>query len=391
MPEPLNPASPANPTPASPTNPAPAARPRLDRPCLVRSFAGTALDLGRFEAGLILDRDTPRHRLLRESWGSVEGGAARGGAAASTRLREGEALLETLARVDPPLVDENRGLAEGLGLRPEAIASFWARRTPAPERAGCTLFAVSDPHHQRTLLGRNFDLRVEDIERRLLICRPTGGGSSSRAPDPGAGSGGASIGGCGGLIGRLDGVNDRGLAAAAAEVFVDDAKAFWGPAGPPAGALDCGLVLRIILDRCATVDEAVALARDIPQWTAFNFLVADRTGAMAVIEYAGQQTQVRRPLGGGSPPGRASADTGPARVAATNHYESPPLRGFSRDGSLTHRRYARLLEALRDLDRPGAVTPEAIHLSPGRPDLNPYRPFEVGGSVAYAEELPVVV
>jgi len=319
------------------------------------------------------------------------------------RLREGEAVLATLARLDPDLVDEHLGLADGLGCRPETIAALWARRTPAPERAGCTLFAAADPRHQRTLVGRNFDLRVEDIERRLLIYRPSresiGEGSGPAAGEPSR----AAIGGCGGLVGRLDGVNGRGLAAAAAEVFVDDPGAFWGPAGPPAGALDCSLVLRIILDRCATVGEAVALAREVPQWTAFNFLVADRTGDMAVVEYAGPWTQVRRPRLGGS------------HIAATNHYESPSLRGCSRNGSLTHRRYTRVLEALGAIE---AVTPETfegilsspgvhqrhitlwsivldpgdglIYLAPGRPDRNPYRRFEVDGRTAYAEEISVI-
>ncbi len=50
-----------------------------------------------------------------------------------------------------------------------------------------------------------------------------------------------------------------------------------------------------------------------------------------------------------------------------------------------HQRHITLWSTV--LDPAAGVT----HLSPGRPDLNPYRPFEVGGSVAYAEEIPVVI
>ena len=80
----------------------------------------------------------------------------------------------------------------------------------------------------------------------------------------------------------FDGMNERGLAVAMAQVPA--ARSASGER--PAGSLG---VMRLVLDEAATVEEAVAIFRrtaiDFCGGPPLHYLVADATGASAVVEY----------------------------------------------------------------------------------------------------------
>jgi predicted choloylglycine hydrolase len=90
----------------------------------------------------------------------------------------------------------------------------------------------------------------------------------------------------------FDGMNDQGLTVGLAQV--PDAEL---PARTPGRTLvGTTRIIRLMLDRAATVDEAVALMRrydveftDGPQ---VHYLIADRSGRSVVVEYGGGRLHV---------------------------------------------------------------------------------------------------
>ncbi|MGH7213573.1 MAG: C45 family autoproteolytic acyltransferase/hydrolase [Tepidisphaeraceae bacterium] len=88
-----------------------------------------------------------------------------------------------------------------------------------------------------------------------------------------------------GMVGVLSGMNEHGLALANMEV----ARSPRYPAGMP-----YTLLYRSVLERCRTVDEAVALLEKTPRQTANNLMLMDATGARAVIELTPADVIVRR-------------------------------------------------------------------------------------------------
>ena len=80
-------------------------------------------------------------------------------------------------------------------------------------------------------------------------------------------------------------MNERGVAVAMAAV-----PAARSPRGDAVGSLG---VMRLVLDRAASVDEAVAIFRrtavDFTGGPPLHYMVADATGASAVIEYVARR------------------------------------------------------------------------------------------------------
>ena len=79
---------------------------------------------------------------------------------------------------------------------------------------------------------------------------------------------------------------------------------------PRLSGLSCGLIVRLVLDQCATTAEAVALLRGIPHAMQYNYSLLDARGIAAVVEAV---------------PGSTAVRTGDW-LACTNHFQSPQLR-----------------------------------------------------------------
>jgi predicted choloylglycine hydrolase len=142
--------------------------------------------------------------------------------------------------------------------------------------------------------GRNYDFRLNTYGARLALVQPKGSH--------------ASIGFSELLTGRLDGMNEYGLSVALHLV---------GRQRLP--GMSCLLMTRIILDQCATTDEAVEMFRRFPHAVAYNYSLLDATGQAAVVE---------------AMPGAFHARRGSA-LACTNHFQSPPMRPYNRARSRT--------------------------------------------------------
>jgi Linear amide C-N hydrolases, choloylglycine hydrolase family len=163
--------------------------------------------------------------------------------------------------------------------------------TPTLERASgggaCTVFFA------RGVLGRNFDF--DDHPALLLHHRPPGAYRSvslvdiaylgvERGETPTA----EDLAGASRL--PFDGMNERGVAVAMAAV--PQARS---PRGDAVGSLG---VMRLVLDRAADVNEAIKIFRttavDFTGGPPLHYMVADATGASAVIEYVKGRVHVIR-------------------------------------------------------------------------------------------------
>jgi predicted choloylglycine hydrolase len=143
--------------------------------------------------------------------------------------------------------------------------------------------------------GRNLDfpsLDIADKHSVLLIYHPEGRYAFAAVSWPG-------------LIGVLSGMNEHGLALANMEV---------GRGSRFPAALPYTMLYRTLLERCRTVDEAIALLQQTPRQTANNLMLVDATGDRAVAEITPDAVVVRR------------ADAHSALVS-TNHH-----RGLHADG-----------------------------------------------------------
>jgi len=361
----------------------------FDRPCQVMTLEGSYEDIGRQRAERMLARRTPFVQYLLARWGVPAGGAGAGSGA------PWRCLARTLERFCPQLLDETRGLARGLGVAERDILAAWARPGGgAGQHGACTLFAVNvgAAAGASPLVGRNFDLRQDDMDRCLVLARPRGGP--------------VTLGG-NGWVGLADGASDAGLVVVAAEVDAPPSSPgdAWGAArGVARGALRFPMIVRVLLETCRTVAGALDIIAQLPHMSPFNYLIADADGRAAAAEVCpGHGLELRWPAGGG--------------VAATNHFVSPRLAPLARPVWLTHRRLRIVSEAIaarrepwgvadcqRLLARPGVVQgritlwsevfePAARRAwyAPGPPDRNPFHPFSLTSGETYDAELAVTV
>jgi predicted choloylglycine hydrolase len=146
--------------------------------------------------------------------------------------------------------------------------------------------------------ARNYDFNPQHYGARFALVQPSGSH--------------ASIGSSELLTGRLDGMNDAGLTIGLHGIT----------RVPCYPGLSCVVLVRTVLDRCATTAEAVALLRRLPHAMRFNYSLLDAGGEAAVVEAI---------------PGSVAVRTG-AALACTNHFQSPLLAPLTRRAVHSQRR-----------------------------------------------------
>ena len=249
-----------------------------------------------------------------------------------------------IAEIHAPVLDELQGYADaqdlafddvlrGVCRQSMRVRAMAAARSPAPSypEGGCSSFAVvGDDGHVR--VGRNYDFHPVQLVRQRLRLRPAVGRPTlgMRGSVPG---------------GRYDGVNNAGLFVCLHVVLSDE------PAQPRAG-LPFHLVPRLVLETCASTRQAVDLLTRVRHLHPFNYLVADASGDLAVVEAHARAARV--------------AQAGGDFVAATNHYRHPDLAPYQHGRKLTHsqQRLGGLYARRAELRRAADITPAlADHVS----------------------------
>ena len=199
-------------------------------------------------------------------------------------VRHCEAILADYA---PELIVEMRAFAEAAEINYDDFAALTImaplKQTAVP---ACTVFAVTGDRtdNGRLLFGRNYDFYYE-FDGFSFHTYPEGRY--------------ASFGNCDIWIGREDGMNEAGLFVAITATMLQGVQpglTFW-------------FLVRMILDRCATVDEALALIQEVPHAQSRNFFLADKSGKAVVAEATMDGVAVREPENG--------------LLVVTNHVVSP--------------------------------------------------------------------
>lgn len=205
----------------------------------------------------------------------------------------------------PQLLQEIEGLAHGLGLPAARLRAFLFGMYCFPGPVRCTCFALRQPGG--VWLGRN-----SDFAKQLA-----GGYASLVYRLPGAPP---FLGNTTAFVQLEDGANAAGLAAGLTFVY---------PTAPRPG-LNAGVLLRLLLEGCATVAEALAMLRALPIGSAQTLVLADAGGDIALVECSAQGLAVRRPAGPR------------AFVHSTNHFALPamaPHQWRGPDTVYSHRRH----------------------------------------------------
>lgn len=228
---------------------------------------------------------------------------------------------EVITRELPALAEELTGLADGAGIERDDALLLQLRREllgyqKIPTRGDCTTYARAgavpvlaqtvdlngDLDDQIAVL----DLEASDAPRRVLVLSFAG------------------------LLGYL-GVNSDGLAVGLNLVLGGD----WRPGVPPY------LAIRHLLDSASTVDEAVALLRELPLASSRSYTLCDAERVVCV-ETLGDE--VRLP--------DAEAET-----AHTNHFLHPDFTGYDELNVFAGNSSRRRLDACRA--RLASLAPDA--------------------------------
>ena len=234
-------------------------------------------------------------------------------------LRFAKQCEEIVGQYMPELLDEIRGVAEGAEIDYEAIMTL---TMTAPfdidEVPSCSIVAIMPERtvDGRMIIGRNFDM-FEDISKE--------GATTYRTYPEGHY---ASVGNCDIWVGRWDGLNETGLFTGTTALFLPEPKpALPGPIG--------WFIGRHILDRYATVDEAVNFIKSLPCTGSGGRLIANSSGKAVVMESSVEGRELRYPEDG--------------LLILTNHAVCPAFAGMDSDSEWiadSQVRYDRLRELL---------------------------------------------
>jgi predicted choloylglycine hydrolase len=172
--------------------------------------------------------------------------------------------------------DEVQALAKQVGLdeREAMLAQCFLDLSPITACSTITLSADASPDGIARF-GRNLDFpgrAIADKHTVVMIYHPKDAHAFVAVGWPG-------------LIGVLSGMNEHGLTLANMEIT--------RPSRLPT-AMPYTLLYRTILEKCATVDEAIELLNKTPRQTPNNLMLMDAAGNRAVAEITPQSVTIRR-------------------------------------------------------------------------------------------------
>lgn len=205
-----------------------------------------------------------------------------------------EKTMKLFEKYCPYINEEIRGFADSLGISPKDAVYY---SFSGGGNSSCSHFAVlpdktSDGHFY---VGRSYEWNTED-ELRLITTKMEGLNASF----------GFSL----LLFGRFDGINEHGLC-----VTMSNAVPC---AVPEAEGLRFWVVIRLLLDKCKTVDEAIELINELPISSYCNLIIADRNNNAVLAEISNSTKMYKR----------ITPDTEGPYLCSTNHYTLDGMQGF---------------------------------------------------------------
>jgi predicted choloylglycine hydrolase len=214
----------------------------------------------------------------------------------------------------PEILEEIRGFADGCKASYDQVAGFILSIGVTNSAPKCSCFAVKSV--MTTYFARNHDyLKVLKRHTESSLIVPKGYNAFIGQSDV--------------FIGREDGINEKGLAIGT--TFVG------GKISKP--GINFILAVRCVLEKCGSVSDGVNVLRGMQFSTSQNFVLADQSGNMAVVEAGPEKIAVRYP------------EPGNSYIIATNNFRDPEMLPFEKEDdrnwyhSLT--RYDSILGALQ--------------------------------------------
>lgn len=190
-----------------------------------------------------------------------------------SQIMMGLESLKVCEKVYPEIISEIKGMANGLGVDHELFGTFIITAGANDSSIGCTTFCYKSRddfyfvrnHDMFSYLKKVTEASVYRLENTQCFLAHGDG-----------------------LIGKEDGINEHGLVVG---------MNFIAPKILKPG-LNFFLIIRMLLEKCKTVKEAIKLLREIPSLTSHNIMLMDKTGDMAVVEMCSEELRVRKPLNG---------------------------------------------------------------------------------------------
>lgn len=165
----------------------------------------------------------------------------------------------------PALLEELNGISTAIGFTMEQTIAFFSGYQQEWKRSGCSILTGDG------FLIRNYDFHPKTYEGRFVMFQPP------------ASKGYATIGASQRIVGRADGMNEEGLTVG--YNFVNRRNG--GDGFIPT------IITRMLLEQCATNEEAIALIKKVPHRHSFNYVLADKFGNSHVVEATANAIRVK--------------------------------------------------------------------------------------------------
>ncbi|MBY7142709.1 linear amide C-N hydrolase [Virgibacillus sp. NKC19-3] len=173
-------------------------------------------------------------------------------------------VKQAIEKVAPGIWEELIGLRDGLQMSMEEVLKEFGGYRLDYVKSGCSIFTGSD------YMVRNYDFHPRTYEGRYTIFQPDDQGYAVIGPSQR-------------ITGRMDGMNEKGLAMG--YNFIHRRK--------PGEGFICNMIGRMVLENCATASEAISLLKEIPHRHSFSYIVLDENEETFVIEATPRGVEVR--------------------------------------------------------------------------------------------------
>jgi predicted choloylglycine hydrolase len=180
-------------------------------------------------------------------------------------LIEEEEVKNVMLPFAPGIWEELLGLRDALEWKMEDVLREFGGYRLHYMRSGCSIFTDTD------YMIRNYDYHPKTYEGRYMVFQPSDQGYATIGPSQR-------------ITGRMDGMNEKGLALG--YNFMHRKK--------PGDGFICNMIGRMVLENCSTVQEAVSLLKEIPHRHSFSYIVLDQSGDTFIVEATPRSTEVRQ-------------------------------------------------------------------------------------------------
>lgn len=160
--------------------------------------------------------------------------------------------------------DELQGLRDALSMTMQDVLQDFGHYRVNAKPGGCSILTGAD------FMVRNYDYHPLTYDGRYSFFQPNDQGY-------------AIIGPASRITGRMDGMNEKGLAMG--YNFMQRRN--------PGDGFTCYMIGRMILETCATVDDAIQMLKEIPHRGSFSYVVLDSHEDTYVIEASPRAVEAR--------------------------------------------------------------------------------------------------